>query len=84
MSHLGARIGIDLCAALAAELSGEQNPQPRSVTSETVALFPQEWQRDPAALAQCTEFRDAPLDDPRLMRFMVNSAYRDASLGLAA
>ena len=84
VSHLGARIGIDLCAALAAELSGEQNPQPRSVTSETVALFPQEWQRDPAALAQCTEFRDAPLDDPRLMRFMVNSAYRDASLGLAA
>jgi hypothetical protein len=72
--HLGARVGVDLCDALAAALRGDDAPRAAACREEVIALFPQEWQRDPAALAAFGGFVDAPQDDPMLMRYMVAQA----------
>ena len=65
--HLGPRVGVDLCAALATAIQGAATPAPPAEREEIVALFPQEWRRDPAALADFPGFVDAPLDDPALL-----------------
>jgi hypothetical protein len=72
--HLGTRVGVDLCGALAAALRGDTQPCAPACREEEIALFPQEWQRDPAALAAFGGFVDAPQDDPMLVRFMVAQA----------
>ena len=73
VTHLGPRIGVDLCATLAAALRGEA-PPPQAPTSEAeIALFPQEWLRDPASLAGASRFLDVPWEDPALLRAMVNT-----------
>ena len=69
--HLGPRIGIDLCAALAAALRGDAPAPAAASGAEVVALFPQEWQRDPASLAANRNHLDVPWDDPGLIRAMV-------------
>ncbi|NUJ79151.1 hypothetical protein HUN39_03725 [Methylocystis sp. FS] len=65
--HLGPRIGVDLCSALADAIRGAATPRPPADREEIVALFPQEWRRDPAALEDFPGFVDAPLDDPGLL-----------------
>lgn len=71
--HLGSRIGIDLCAALRAELSGEEQVSVGEVIGETITLFPQEWQRNPDGIADTANYVDIPLDDPVLLRAMVDA-----------
>jgi hypothetical protein len=68
--HLGARIGVDLSAALATAMQGGATACPTAEGEEIVALFPQEWRRDPAALADFPGFVDAPLNDPALLARM--------------
>ncbi len=68
--HLGPRIGVDLCAALAKAIRGAATPHPPAEREETVALFPQEWRRDAASLADFPGFVDAPFDDPALLARM--------------
>ena len=63
--HLGARIGPDPCAALAAELRGENYPAPALRTPEwRVALYPQEQLRDPGGRDLGGAEWDRPDDDP--------------------
>jgi len=70
--HLGARIGIDLCASLAAALRSSAPPAVRQVEAKTVSLFPQEWFRDPASIyLQTPALVDIPWDDPGLLSLMV-------------
>jgi len=69
--HLGARIGADLCAALARALNGEATAPVRADREATVALFPQEWLRMPGLLATHEADLDVPWEDADLLRKMV-------------
>lgn len=69
-----ASVGVDLCAALHAALTG----QPSRVASDLapgetriVARFPQEWLRDPSSRWLREYPVDAPWDDPELMAAML-------------
>jgi hypothetical protein len=73
VGHLGSRIGVDLCAALKAGLSGESHRTGDQVNGETITLFPQEWQRNPTGIAKTANYIDIPLDDPPLLRAMVDA-----------
>ena len=72
VGHLGARIGVDLGAALAAAMRGETvRTQPEQ--EAVVRLFPQEWRRDPTSLDRDTADCDVPWDDPSLVREMIGT-----------
>ena len=69
--HLGARIGVDLCAALAQALKGEVLAPIGVTQAATVALFPQEWLRMPSMLASHDADLDVPWEDADLLRKMI-------------
>ena len=69
--HLGEEaVGVDFCKAWHAELDGQPTPQfPGPVLKRQVALFPQEWLRDPQSKYLTTNaLHDVPWDDPALLR----------------
>jgi predicted ATP-grasp superfamily ATP-dependent carboligase len=70
INHFPACAGPDLPTALFGSLSGETatNPAERASHDE-VALFPQEWQRDPNSELLSTVFHDVPYEEPELLRF---------------
>jgi hypothetical protein len=68
ISHLGARLGEDICAALFCRLTGRPLPPMNRGTEMVVAHFPQEQLRDPASPYLTQAFHDMPLEDPDLMR----------------
>ena len=78
VSHLGERIGVDLCAALLAGLragmGAATRPAAEPRSSEKVALFPQEWLRasDSPVLQEC--YHDVPWDDERLLLRLASEA----------
>ena len=71
-SHLGSRIGIDLCAALAAALMGGTYRCAAAPKEDVIALFPNEWLRHPEGIWQAGQHVDIPYDDPKLLKLMVN------------
>lgn len=74
-THTGPRAGVDLAAALAAACAGRAWEGPTDAppgTDVTLALFPQEWLRDPASTFLATYPTDAPWDDPSLLQAMFN------------
>jgi PST family polysaccharide transporter len=75
VGHLGPRIGVDLCGALAAGLAGEPNPPTTCQAEETIALFPQEWVRNHGGLNQIRHHIDVPWDDEPLLKMMI-ATYR--------
>lgn len=73
ISHLGSRIGEDLCAALFARLAGKPPPsRPGRFSEDLVALFPQEWLRDPASPYLAEAFHDVPWNDPGLIKTVID------------
>ena len=69
VNHLGEKVGVNLCKALFKQLSGEAGTPSLSVDSEMfVALFPQEWRRDPNSSYLLNVYHDVPWDDPMLVR----------------
>jgi predicted ATP-grasp superfamily ATP-dependent carboligase len=73
-THTGARVGVDLAAALAAVVESREwtGPSDMPVENErTLALFPQEWQRDRTSSDLQQRPTDAPWDDPALFRAML-------------
>jgi len=73
VGHLALGPGHDLPAALYAALSG--NPvreAPKVTEKDTVALFPQEWVRDPESELLRSGYHDVPWEEPAL----VNDAIR--------
>jgi ATP-grasp domain len=67
--HLPLGPGRDLPAALRAVISGEALPEtPPATKSTIIALFPQEWLRDPASPFLKTAYHDVPWDQPDLLR----------------
>ncbi len=73
-SHLGGLVGADLCCALHDALAGSLRPDspPLSTQGErVVALFPQEWIRDPSSEWLLSAWHDVPWDDPALLQALV-------------
>jgi len=66
-SHLGRLAGGDLGMPLLAAVSGTTPVPQRPAKETTVALFPQDWMRDPDAADRGAEHLDMPEDDPRLL-----------------
>jgi hypothetical protein len=72
--HLPLGAGRDLLAALWPVLSGEPAQETRSVTDNPViALFPQEWQRNPGSSFLSTGYHDVPWEEPELVRECIES-----------
>jgi biotin carboxylase len=76
IAHLGERFGACLCRQLYAALSGESSgaSEPRGLPTR-VALFPQEWVRDPKSphLAAGV-YHDVPWEEPDLVEAYVSFA----------
>lgn len=67
--HLPLGVGRDLPAALWSALSGQPLGETKSVTDKNeIALFPLEWQRNPASHFLLSAYHDVPWDEPELLR----------------
>jgi hypothetical protein len=68
VGHLVLGAGRDLPAALCAALTGvAETPAPRVTANDTIALFPQEWTRDPRSPFLQSAYHDVPWDEPELL-----------------
>ncbi|MGD9882514.1 MAG: hypothetical protein AB7F22_20890 [Reyranella sp.] len=67
VAHLGKLVGTDLGVALHAALSGEPVAAPLPALPQRVALFPQDWLRDPHSAGRAGCHLDIPTDDPALL-----------------
>jgi predicted ATP-grasp superfamily ATP-dependent carboligase len=73
-THQGARVGVDLCAALHAALRGERSPSRADLDpgeEHVLVHFPQEWLRDPESRWLRQHPVDVPWDDPELLQALV-------------
>ncbi len=73
-THSGALAGVDLAAALHAMVSGTPWTGPSDLPpgpGKRLALFPQEWYRDPNSAWLRTLPSDMPWDDPQLLAAML-------------
>lgn len=69
VGHLALGEGRNLSAALYAALRGNGVPATQKVTEkDTIALFPQEWMRDPASEFLRSGYHDVPWEEPALVR----------------
>ena len=69
VGHLALGAGRDLPAALYSAMSGKPLRAPKKVTeSDIIALFPQEWMRDPASPFLTSGYHDIPWEEPELLR----------------
>ena len=67
--HLAIDDGTHLPAALYREMTGtEPKVAPSRVPGDLIALFPTEWQRDPASAFLRHAHHDAPWDEPALLQ----------------
>lgn len=77
VGHLSLGPGRDLSAALCAAVSGtEIRPAPTATTNDTIALFPQEWMRDPASSYLKSAYHDVPWEEPRLLRACIQQGQK--------
>ncbi len=66
--HLGHKIGLDLGVALHDGLKGISSAKvPEIAQEKVIALFPQEWKRDPSSPHITQNDHDVPWDDPALL-----------------
>jgi hypothetical protein len=69
VGHLALGPGHDLPAALSAALSGEAvQAAPRVTENDTIALFPQEWIRNPESPFLQSGYHDVPWEEADLIR----------------
>jgi glutathione synthase/RimK-type ligase-like ATP-grasp enzyme len=74
VGHLTLGPGRDLPAALYAALTGQAvRPAPVATGQNTIALFPQEWIRDPESAFLHTAYHDVPWNEPELIRDCVSN-----------
>lgn len=82
LAHLTLGEGRDLVAAYVRALLGKDVPDREAATSlDTIALFPQEMQRDPQSPYLLNAYHDVPWESPELIRGAVGevpSLLRDA------
>jgi hypothetical protein len=71
--HLAFGAAHDLPAAAFAAITGlPVRPRPAVTTLDTIALFPQEWDRDPASPLIRTSYHDVPWESPALVRAFIS------------
>lgn len=81
VGHLALGAGRDLPAALYAALTGKDTrPAAKITESETIALFPQEWKRDPASPYLSSGYHDVPWEEPALVRAAVSKLPKRSKL----
>jgi len=80
LSHLQLGSGRDLIAALSAQLSNTPLREEAPVTdSDTIAYFPQAWHWDPESPLLQSSFQDVPLEEPDLVRELLQLPWPDRS-----
>ena len=78
-THTGSLVGVDLAAAFAACAQGLPWTGATDLASDegqTIALFPQEWMRDPASPLLNSLPNDVPWDDPAVVRAFLDPPER--------
>ena len=70
LSHLGAKVGEDLCAALFKGLTSAPFTRAQTPKELLVAHFPQEMWRAPDSPYFKAAFHDVPSDDPPLLKIL--------------
>ena len=74
VGHLALGPGRDLPAALFAAVTGQAvQPAPKVTEKDTIALFPQEWIRDPQSPFLRSAYHDIPWEEPELVRDCVDN-----------
>jgi formate-dependent phosphoribosylglycinamide formyltransferase (GAR transformylase) len=74
VGHLTLGPGRDLPAALHAAISGDAvQSAPKLTENNTIALFPQEWIRDPRSSFLQSGYHDVPWDEPELVHACINT-----------
>jgi hypothetical protein len=74
VGHLTLGLGRDIPAALYSAVSGQPAcPATKITNDDTIALFPQEWIRDPSSTFLQSAYHDVPWDKPELIRACVRA-----------
>jgi ATP-grasp domain len=72
VGHLTLGSGRDIPAALFSAVTGQPIQEATKITdNKVIALFPQEWKRDPASPYLRSGYHDVPWDEPELIRACV-------------
>jgi len=80
VGHLSLGPGRDIPAALYAALSGKAvEAAPKITEKDTIALFPQEWIRDPESPFLRSAYHDIPLEEPELIRDCVSNYQKQSA-----
>jgi hypothetical protein len=80
VGHLALGPGRDIPAALFSAVSGQTlQVSPPVTEKDTIALFPQEWLRDPASPYLRSAFHDVPWEEPELIRECIVSRKKSNS-----
>lgn len=75
VGHLSLGVGRDLPGALASALTEDRvRPASKVTENDTIALFPQEWMRDPSSPFLQSAYHDVPWEEPELVRACVQRA----------
>jgi hypothetical protein len=81
VGHLTLGPGRDLPAALYAALTGEEiREAPKVTENRTIALFPQEWKRNPESPFLQSGYHDVPWEEPELIRAVAYGAGKQITL----
>lgn len=73
VGHLALGPGRDLASALIAAAAGTNvQPSQKLTDNQTIALFPQEWARDPASSFLQSAYHDVPWEEPELIRACID------------
>ena len=80
VGHLSLGADHDLPAALSAALSGKSvRPAPKVTEKNTIALFPQEWIRDPESPFLRSAYHDVPWEEPELIQDCVSNRRKQSA-----
>ncbi|MGH9685731.1 MAG: ATP-grasp domain-containing protein [Candidatus Acidiferrales bacterium] len=78
VGHLALGSGRDLPSAFYAAVSGKPIREAAKATEcETIALFPQEWLRDPKSPYLLTSYHDVPWEEPKLVRACIRRRHEE-------
>lgn len=79
--HLPLGAGRNLPAALYAQLTGTPPPSPpATINHDVIAMFPGEWQRDPASPYLRSEYHDIPWDESGLIQDCIDRPWSERGL----
>ena len=80
VGHLTLGSGHDLPAALYSALTGEAlRPALKVTENDTIALFPQEWLRDPSSSYLASAYHDVPWSESELVRACIQTRRKQKS-----